>query len=91
MKIFYVSVLNTNLPADQQLTLHLFRNERDARTRLTSILASYGVPYEVWRALHRILADEALPYMRQGIYITMGEKQLFLSPSSWSRPESSWR
>lgn len=71
--VFYVSLLDT---ASGSFHIRLFAREKDARACLTSLLAAYGIPYEVWRALHRILADEALMPVRQGLYFNMGEKFL---------------
>ena len=69
----YVTIVDANQPPETQLTVRLFHTPQAARAFLTSILASYGVPYEVWRALHGVLGEDALPFMRQGVCLSIGE------------------
>lgn len=65
----YVAVQDNEKHPIEQVTLHFFETDKQATAFLTGVLAGYGVPYEVWRALHGIQAEEALPYMRQGVCI----------------------
>lgn len=72
----YVSVADDAKPAHERLRVYLFEEEKQAKAWLISLLDRYGVPYEVWRALHGVAADNALPYAKQGITISMGMKEV---------------
>lgn len=75
-RVYYVAVLNMSAKCMPPLRIRLFKQERHAIACLTDWLKQYGVPYEVWRSLRSIMADEHLPYMQDGLYATIGEKTI---------------
>lgn len=73
-RVYYVSVISIKNPMPL-MRIRLFQYSRDAQACLTEWLKQYGIPYEVWRSLRSVVADETLPYMQQdGLFIDMGEK-----------------
>lgn len=75
-RVYYFAVLNTCSKRMPPLRIRLFKQERHAIACLTDWLKQYGIPYEVWRSLRSIMADEHLPYMQDGLYATIGEKTI---------------
>ena len=72
----YVAAVDTSKPPTSQLSVWLFATNAEAVACLTGLLAGYGIPYRVWKALHSVLGEDALPCMRQGVCFSMGIKRL---------------
>lgn len=75
-KVFYVAVLDNGARRPPAVRLSLFASRKDSVAFLTEWLNHYGIPFEVWRSLRGVMADDLLPYMQDGLYITMGEKAI---------------
>ncbi len=83
-RVYYVAVVNTIADGLPPVHILLFEQKHHAVACLTQWLSQYGIPYEVWRSLRSALADELLPYARDGLMIDMGEK--YISREAESRP-----
>lgn len=73
-KVFYVAVLDTGVGKPPSVRLRLFSTKKYSVACLCEWLRQYSIPFEVWRSLRSVMADEFLPYKQDGLYITMGEK-----------------
>lgn len=77
-KVFYFAVLNSSDQAMPRIRIRLFQHETEAVNCMTEWLRQYGIPYEVWRSLRGVMADELLPYQQDGLFATVGERDVLL-------------
>lgn len=75
-RVFYFAVVNTQSTRLPPVRIRLFEKEQHAKACLADWLSQYGIPYEVWRSLRGVMADELLPYTQDGLFATIGEKQI---------------
>lgn len=75
-RVYYTLVLHTSSTPLTSIRIRLFQRERDAIMHLTDMLREYGIPYEVWRSLRSVMADEHLPYAQDDLFFSMGEKKV---------------
>lgn len=75
-RVFYTLALHTFSTPSFPVHIRLFQHEQDAAMHLTDMLREYGIPYEVWRSLRGVIADEHLPYAQDGLFFSMGEKKV---------------
>ena len=69
----YVSALDMKKNPPEHLEVYLFPTKTQAEKCLARILDGYGVPLEVWKALHAVMAEEALTTLRDGVFFSIGE------------------
>ena len=79
-RVFYLAVTNLHDNHLPPVRIRLFDSEHHARACLTDWLKQYGIPFEVWRSLRGVMADELLPYTQDGLFVNIGEKQIKSRP-----------
>jgi len=73
VSVHCVTIFNMNVPPSDQLMVFAYETKVQAIQYLSGLLDIYGIPFEVWRALHSVMADEALPCAQKGMLFDLIE------------------